>query len=217
MRNFFFFSLICHQLPDKTFSLNGLLMPLCSRCTGIYTGFLIALIFLLILGGKKKDKFPSLGISLISVIFILLMPSQVVGSQVISWLDNNHFRFLTGLLFGSSINIFLFPIFSYSLFERSIDKQAIKNWKEYFLLIVILVMIFSIHFVKISFAFYFLYYASIIGIVVAYIMINSFISSLIICWKRKKKNYKLVLSLVFLIILFFFGEIMLFRLNLLKF
>jgi len=216
MRNFFFFSLICHQLPSKTFSLNGQLMPLCSRCTGIYTGFLVALIFQLILGGKRKDKFPFLGISLLSIVFILLMPSQVVGSQVISWLDNNHFRFLTGLLFGSSISIFLFPIFSYSLFKKSIDKQAIKNWKEYFLLIVILAIIFLIHFIKISFAFYFLSYASIIGIVVAYIIINSFLSSLIIGWKRKKKNYKLVLSLIFLIILFFFSEIMLFKHNPLK-
>jgi len=186
-------------------------MALCSRCTGIYTGFLIALIFQLILGGKRKDKFPFLGISLINLIIIIIMPAQVIGAQFISWLDNNHFRLLTGLLFGSSINIFLFPIFNYSLFKKSIAKQAIKGWKEYLSLKVILTIIFLINFINISFAFYFLYYASILGIVVAYIMINSFISSLIIGWKIKKKNYKLILSFIFLIILFFFSEIMLFK------
>lgn len=35
-----FFSL-CHQIPDRSFWINGQPMAVCSRCIGIYSGFLL--------------------------------------------------------------------------------------------------------------------------------------------------------------------------------
>ena len=31
-------SVICHQLPDRSFFLNGRQLPVCARCTGLYLG-----------------------------------------------------------------------------------------------------------------------------------------------------------------------------------
>jgi len=39
-----FFSLICHQLPDRTWHIDGHPLAVCIRCTSIYGGFLVALI-----------------------------------------------------------------------------------------------------------------------------------------------------------------------------
>lgn len=210
-------SLVCHQFPSKTFNLNELFMPLCSRCTGIYTGFLIALIFQLVLGSRKRDKLPFLGISLLSIFFILLMPIHVLSSRFLPWLDSNHLSFLTGLLFGSSINVLFFPIFNYFFCKNRIYEPAVKNWKKYILLLGILAIIFLIHFIKVSLIFSFIGYASVIGLIAVYLMINTFLSTLIIGWKRRKINFRAVLLLIFLIILLFFGEIMLFTHSPVKF
>lgn len=37
-------SVVCHQLPARSFHLSGLQFPVCARCTGLYGGGLLGLI-----------------------------------------------------------------------------------------------------------------------------------------------------------------------------
>ena len=206
----YLFNLICHQLPSKTLSLNGQFMPLCSRCTGIYTGLLIALVFQTI-SGRKKHGFPPISISLASILFILSMAIQVVGSHFASWLEDNHVRFVTGLLCGSSVGIILFPLFNYFFFKETLDKPVIRSWTQYFSLVTLLVIVFVIHFSKNLFVFHFLSYTSVIGVIVTYFMVNIFLSTLILAWKRRKKTFKTVFGLVLLVICLFSIEVLLLK------
>jgi uncharacterized membrane protein len=36
-------SLICHQLPDRSFFIDGRQLPICARCTGLYLGGVVGL------------------------------------------------------------------------------------------------------------------------------------------------------------------------------
>lgn len=38
------FSGVCHQLPDRTFELGGVLLAVCRRCTGIYAGLFLGVL-----------------------------------------------------------------------------------------------------------------------------------------------------------------------------
>ena len=38
-------SLVCHQAPYRTIQIGGKFLPLCSRCTGIYLGFLLGILY----------------------------------------------------------------------------------------------------------------------------------------------------------------------------
>jgi uncharacterized membrane protein len=45
-------SSLCHQIPSHSPVLNGVQFPLCSRCTGLYLGSLIGLVYALFAGRK---------------------------------------------------------------------------------------------------------------------------------------------------------------------
>src|SRR5438552_12223990 len=46
-------SIICHQLPGRTFHVGSAQMPVCARCTGIYAGAAMAAAVLLAARGQS--------------------------------------------------------------------------------------------------------------------------------------------------------------------
>jgi len=50
---------ICHQMPERSFSLHGFPLAVCSRCTGIYVGFAIGLIFYPFVRSLRHPRMPA--------------------------------------------------------------------------------------------------------------------------------------------------------------
>lgn len=97
---------ICHQIPEKTFYVYDQLMPLCSRCTGIYLGVLISFVFYFIINvlkNKKPSLPPPISVNIISLVFVLLMAINALTDSFGLGSNGNNFRFLTGLFFGLSL------------------------------------------------------------------------------------------------------------------
>ena len=81
----------CHQKPDRSFFLYGYQFPLCARCTGVYIGYLIAILML------------AVGILVPIVLCLsLLVPLVLDGGiqLVFCALSNNTRRVITGIIFG---------------------------------------------------------------------------------------------------------------------
>jgi uncharacterized membrane protein len=47
-------SIVCHQLPQRSFALWGSQMPVCARCSGIYAGAAATVIVLAVLGRRAR-------------------------------------------------------------------------------------------------------------------------------------------------------------------
>ncbi len=95
------FQSVCHQLPERTISINSCYFPVCARCLGIYLGFAITLLY----GILKRFQMLS-----IFVIFALCIPMFIdIGRLILNISQyNKAIASITGGLFGiASGNLYL--------------------------------------------------------------------------------------------------------------
>ena len=121
---------VCHQFAERSFFACGIQFPVCSRCTGLLVAFAIALIFCVILFGKKKA-----GIQQKEVLFVLalsLLPLAFDG--VTSYLHiretTNAVRFATGFLVGFAAGLALYPVMLQLIFKDANDVPILNTARE---------------------------------------------------------------------------------------
>lgn len=97
-----YLDLICHRKPERSFFIKGHQFPVCARCTGFYTGLVVFLIYNYFYGIEYN-------INLLIVSIILLIPVSIDGFTQLFDLreSNNTLRFITGLIGGIGLIIFL--------------------------------------------------------------------------------------------------------------
>ena len=104
----------CHQMPERSFFIKGYQFPICARCTGILSGYIIGGFSMFFIKFCKKE-------------IIFCVPLLLDGTlQLFSRYEStNQRRFLSGLLFGiafirSVIHILLFFI---KLWEEKAERR----------------------------------------------------------------------------------------------
>jgi len=101
-----FFSFICHQMPDRSFHIEGEKFGVCSRCFGVYfglvTGFLVYPLW------RRIDSIEP--ISRIWL-FLSLVPITIDWSLGFFgvWANTFTSRFITGLILGAACATFIVP------------------------------------------------------------------------------------------------------------
>lgn len=118
---------LCHQIADRTFNIDILYMPVCSRDTGIYLGIFISLITIILLERRIKGEFPSLKIVLVTVGVFLIMGLDVVLSFLGIIESNNIIRFITGFLTGWFMILLLLPLANNVMFKRFVKKNYLDR------------------------------------------------------------------------------------------
>lgn len=113
----FFYSPVCHQKIEKSFSCNHLEFMVCARCTGIYFGALVAA-FLNLLPVSVSISKRLLVYSFIPILCdVILFNLGVYNySKIIA--------FITGNIFGATVFIFIFEIIKDYLIESD------RNYKN---------------------------------------------------------------------------------------
>jgi uncharacterized membrane protein len=92
------FSPLCHQIPERSFMLLGLHLPVCARCTGIYGGGFAGSFFV-------KSQTPSPWI-----LVAALLPLGIDGvTQLVFRESTNWIRFITGCIAGFAVIFYVYP------------------------------------------------------------------------------------------------------------
>lgn len=101
-----FFSYICHQIPARSFYIDGEPFGVCSRCFGVYFGLLLGfVVYPLWRRIDETEPIPRIWL------FLSLVPIGVDWSLTIFGVWENTFlsRFTTGLILGVACATFIVP------------------------------------------------------------------------------------------------------------
>lgn len=100
------FSLICHQIPARSFYLENHAFAVCARCFGVYSGLLGGFIAYPIFRSiEMVEPFPR------RWLFLAMIPAAVDWSLgVLEIWENTHWsRFSTGFVLGAACAVFIIP------------------------------------------------------------------------------------------------------------
>jgi uncharacterized membrane protein len=100
------FSYVCHQIPARSFFITQHPFAVCSRCTGIYAGFLIGVSAYPLLRSLRHTEAPTR-----KWLFVAAIPLAIDFSlEFFGIWNNTHFsRFTTGALLGGVAVFYVLP------------------------------------------------------------------------------------------------------------
>lgn len=106
-------------------------MPLCSRCTGIYIGFIFSLVVIILIERRVKGEFPSVKTVAFVLAAILLMGLDAAVSALKFFDSNNYIRFTTGYFAGWFIALILLQLKNILMWEKLVRVPYLSNKKSF--------------------------------------------------------------------------------------
>jgi uncharacterized membrane protein len=126
---------VCHRIPTRSFFLGDRPIPLCARCSGMYLGALLGLLYQARLG--KRAGMPSLKMYGAFALFLLAFTVDGVNSYLhffpqapALYEPQNLLRLLTGTGIGLGIAAVLLPTFNQSVWANTISSPALSSWRQ---------------------------------------------------------------------------------------
>lgn len=133
---------VCHQIEARSFFYHELQSPLCARCTGMYLGGLLTIVYQSFQG--RKGRFPPAWVSVIlGVLFIWFgvdglnsflhfLPGFAYG-----WQPSNLLRLITGTGVGLGIGAILSPLFNQTAWANWVNRSFFEKWYAFPILVLL--------------------------------------------------------------------------------
>jgi uncharacterized membrane protein len=133
---------VCHRIDVRSFHLGDRPISLCARCTGMYLGAILGLLFQGITA-PRRGKFPPKRVLAILTGMVAVFGLDGLNSfaHLIPGLPtlyqaNNTLRILTGTGFGIVMAAAVYPVFSQTVWKRWEEEPAIPGFRQLALLLI---------------------------------------------------------------------------------
>lgn len=100
------FGVLCHQLPERSYFIDGHKLAVCSRCTGVYAGFAFTLLLYPLIRSLRTTTSPPRSWLLLSAVPLGIDFSLTFFGI---WENTHTSRLLTGVLLGSVAVFYVVP------------------------------------------------------------------------------------------------------------
>jgi uncharacterized membrane protein len=133
---------LCAQRPSHSFWFGADRLPFDARMTGIYGGFLMTQLYLLLRGRFRAAGIPSIPVIVTLALFIVAMGLDGLNSTVNDtglftvYQPSNVLRYITGALTGTTLAVFLWLLINTLLWstERQRTDRVIGHFSELLLI-----------------------------------------------------------------------------------
>jgi uncharacterized membrane protein len=187
---------ICHQLPERSFFLDGHQLPLCARCTGTFLGAIVGMIAMLLLGRRRASRLPAAPALFILVFFVGFWAFDGLNSYMTFfpgapnlYEPQNWLRLTTGMLNGLALVIIVFPIFNFTLWRDTTQDRVIKNVWEILAILPVMAILIVIIQAEIGYLLYPLAILSSLGVLMMLVLINAMIATVVLGREGQAKTW----------------------------
>jgi uncharacterized membrane protein len=130
---------VCHRIASRSYFLGSRQLPLCARCSGMYLGALLGMIFFFARGrrsGLPARKYLIIFAALAGLFAVDGLNSYLHFFPGAPWLyqPENWLRLATGLGLGIGISAILVPVLNLTFFTAVSNLPVLNTWKEFFIL-----------------------------------------------------------------------------------
>lgn len=126
---------VCHRIDARSFHIHDRPLPLCARCSGMFLGAMLGLVYQAAQGRKGRMP-PTLVLVLFGVMafawaldgsnsFLMLVPGITSVYRTQNWT-----RLVTGTGMGMAISAVLRPSFIQTMYRDWQEESALGNWKQ---------------------------------------------------------------------------------------
>ncbi len=127
---------VCHRIDLRSFHIGSRQTPLCARCTGMYLGAMMGLLYLSITQKRRTGFPPKKVLAVLAFFFVAfgvdglnsflhLIPGAPGAYEPQNWL-----RLVTGTGMGLVITAILFPAFNQSAWKETIDQPVYPRLRD---------------------------------------------------------------------------------------
>jgi uncharacterized membrane protein len=128
---------VCHRIEERSFHVEGRPLSLCARCTGMYLGAVVGMVYQTLLG-RRRTAWPRTGIMLVLGAFLVAFGVDGINSGIIFYMGkpllyqpSNILRLITGTGMGLAMSIVLLPAFNQTVWRQYSPRSAIETWGQF--------------------------------------------------------------------------------------
>lgn len=189
---------VCHRIPERSFQIGDRSFSMCARCSGLFLGAVLGLVFQCLHG--RKGRMPPVRsliifgfLALLWLLdgvnsFLMLLPNINTLYQTQNWT-----RLVTGTGMGLAISTILWPSFIQTMFTRWEDASALGSWRQIVGLLVEAGFLIGVVLVQNPFLLYPLSLISAAGVIILLTMVYSMV---FVMMAKKENTYSRLLELL---------------------
>jgi len=127
---------ICHRIAARSFYLGDRQLPLCARCTGMYLGAMLGLLYQIRLG--RRGGMPPMKIAVVLGVFFVAFGVDGVNSYLHFFPNapslyepQNWLRLVTGTGLGIGMASMLLPVFNQTVWKDWSGERLLSSWRHF--------------------------------------------------------------------------------------